>query len=163
MYSTEVTYFDYGGKERKEKLNFELDIKDIFALELVLPGGMSDFIDRLSKTENHVDVLMFIKAIVLSSYGKLSRDKKKFDKSVKAKEKFVDSKPYNVFMMSLMKDPKKFGEFLNNVFPMELKKEFEEYEKNVNNDNKDVSEIKLNNKTIFDDMSELGFKLKGEE
>ena len=163
MYSTEVTYFDYGGKERKEKLNFELDIKDILALELVLPGGVSGFLDRLNKVESFADILMFIKAIVLTSYGKLSRDKKKFDKSVKAKEKFVDSKPYNVFMMSLMKDPKKFGEFLNNVFPMELKKEFEEFEKNVNNVNKDTSEIKLNNKTIFDDMSELGFKLKGEE
>lgn len=163
MYSTEVTYFDYGGKERKEKLNFELDIKDIFALELVLPGGVSGFLDRLNRLESIADILMFIKAIVLTSYGKLSRDKKKFDKSVKAKEKFVDSKPYNVFMMSLMKDPKKFGEFLNNVFPIELKKEFEEFEKNVNNTNKDTSEIKLNNKTIFDDMSELGFKLKGEE
>ena len=159
MYTKTVTYKDYAGKTHKETLNFELNVTDVLEMNYGMPGGIVKAIDLTVNNENPYGLLMMLKTFVLMAYGKLNKSKTQFDKSTNVKIKFMASKAYPTFMEILLFDKtgKEVSEFLDKIIPEEIK---EKAENNKYNINLDLDLKNLNKKTIFDDLSNLGFKLK---
>ena len=65
-------------------------------------------------------------------------------------------------MQILLKDGDEFVNFLEGIIPEEIRDSSKE-KNNPFNMNLDLDLKNLNKKTIFDDLGELGFKLRGEE
>lgn len=162
MYTKIINYKDYAGKSHQETLNFELSVTSILTMHYSLRGGLVAAIDACANDDNPSIMIAMIKLFVIESYGKLNKSKTEFDKSPKVKEKFLKSKAYDTFMQILLKDGDEFVNFLDGIIPEEVKNSSKE-KNNPFNMNLDLDLKNLNKKTIFDDLEELGFKLRGEE
>ena len=164
MYTKTVTYKDFAGKEHKETLNFELNTMDVLEMHYGTPGGIVKALDDVINHENPLGILLIVKTFVMMSYGKLNKSKTQFDKSTTAKMKFMNSKAYPAIMEILLYDKtgKELSDFLDGVLPEEIKTG--SYKKTDKlNINIDLDLKNLNKKTIFDDLSNLGFKLKNDK
>ena len=150
MYSRIIEYTNYDGKKHKETLNFELNIVDIIEMNYGFEGGVGNALKHgIEGNDTHI-LFQLVQAFVLMSYGKLNKSKTQFNKSTETKAKFINSRAYGTFMNILFGDKtgKEITEFLDKIIPNDVKKELPE------------EKFNFNAKTIFDDLSNLGFKLK---
>lgn len=149
MYSKNIEYTNYDGKKHKETLNFELNIVDIIEMNYGFEGGVGNALKQgIEGNDTHI-LFQLLQTFVLMSYGKLNKSKTQFNKSTEAKAKFVNSRAYGAFMNILFGDRtgKEIAEFLEKIIPDDVKEFSEE-------------KFNFNTKTIFDDLSNLGVKLK---
>lgn len=164
MYTAHIKFKNSKGEIKEEDFQFELDEKDLIAVDVLLPGGLIPYFDSMMTTHDSVMLVYFIQTMMLTSYGRFSKDGKTFSKSSKVKDKFFNSIPYHQMIEFLLNDPKELAAFLEEIIPehvtKELKKKCEpQYEELMKDD---MLEFKPTKQTIFDDLSGLGRKLKGE-
>lgn len=121
MLKKTFTYIDYNGNERTEDHYFNLTKAEALELEMSTPGGFVEMINRIVAAQDAPTIMNAFKDFVRKSYGRKSPDGRRFDKSDEIWEDFVHTEAYSMLFIELSTDGKKASEFVNAVFPNDVK------------------------------------------
>ena len=69
MYCKELTYDDYDGVTRTEKLWFHLSKPELLELEYTTGKKFSEMLDDIVKAKNVSEIIKTFKTIILTAYG----------------------------------------------------------------------------------------------
>ena len=130
MLKKTIAYVDYDGNEREEDFYFNLTKAELTEMQLATTGGFQKMIENIIKTKDVPRIIEIFKKIILASYGEKSPDGRRFMKSQEITENFTQTEAYSKLFMELSTDADKAADFIAGVIPSDLKKEFEEAQKN---------------------------------
>lgn len=120
MITREVTYKDFNGVERTEKLYFHLNRAECI-----------EFLASVDSFSGSFKNMVFtIKDLILKSYGEPDLDGRRFIKSKEKYEEFYQTEAYSTFYMELVNDPAAMEAFINGIIPEDLRAKLDEDEKN---------------------------------
>lgn len=121
MLKKTIEYTDYNGVERKEDFFFHLSQAEIVEMEMSVEGGMSEYINRISNTQEIPALIEIFKDIILKSYGEKSADGKKFmkidDQGKPLSVGFSQTEAYSNLFMELATNPEAAADFVNGIIP----------------------------------------------
>lgn len=120
MIKQTIKYTDYNGVERTEDFYFNLTKAELTQMELEMPGGMSNVLNRIVKEERVPELIKIFKDLILRSYGVKSDDGKRFIKNQEVLDEFVQSEAYSELYMKLVTDAKAAADFINGIVPAAL-------------------------------------------
>ena len=122
MYSKELSYKDYDGKQRVETFWFHLNEVELIEIEFeVDPNGMLAYLARIQKAEDKAAAIRFIKMLIHKSFGIKSLDGKQFMKSDKIWSEFEYTAAYPALFMTLMSSEVEMEAFVNGIVPAEAR------------------------------------------
>lgn len=130
MLKKTIAYVDYDGNDREEDFYFNLSKAELTELQLSTSGGLQKMIENIIKTKDIPRIIEIFKKIIMASYGIKSPDGRRFIKSKEITDEFVQTEAYSILFMELSTDADAAANFIAGVIPADLKKEFEEAQKN---------------------------------
>lgn len=121
MYKKEFTFIDFFGKERTETHYFNLTESEVTKW-LTTEGDytLDKVLERMMEKNNSKDLVQFIEDLICRSYGEISLDGRKFEKSEKILSDFKGTKAYSDLFMELISDGKASSEFVMGIMPDSL-------------------------------------------
>ena len=123
MLTKKVSYTDYKGVKREDELFFNLTKAEVAEMELSHAGGLSEKIKRIVAAQDGAEIISLFKDLIIRSYGTISDDGKRFIKSDKAREEFLQTEAYSELFMELASDADAASAFVNGIIPEVAKKE----------------------------------------
>lgn len=123
MIEIPIKYTDYNDNEVTEKFTFNMTKLELVETELELDGGFEETAKRLSKTENGKEAYYLFKDLLVASYGRVSADGKRFEKSPEITNEFVQSPAMGELIISFIQDTDLAIQFFNGVFPKSMRDE----------------------------------------
>ena len=118
MLVKEITYTDYDGNKRTEKFYFNLNESELAELELTTPGGLREWLDKITKSMDKVEIMKTFKKILMASYGEKSLDGKRLVKSEELSTAFTQTEAYNVLFLELINGSDvAMANFINAIVP----------------------------------------------
>lgn len=120
MLKKTITFTDYNGVERTEDFYFNFNKAELTELQLSKEGGLGEWLNKIIKSENRVEIMKIFKNIILKSYGEKSDDGRRFIKSDAISEAFSQTEAYNQLFMELIQDDKTMSDFVNAIVPADL-------------------------------------------
>lgn len=117
MLTKTITYKDYNGEERTEDFLFNLTRAEIMEMELSKAGGLSETIQRITKTKDIPAIMDIFKEMILKAYGEKSPDGKRFIKSKELSEAFSQTEAYSNLFIELATDSIAASAFVNGIMP----------------------------------------------
>lgn len=121
MFKKTITYTDYNGNEITEDFRFNLTKAEILEMEMVTPGGLSAMLDRIVKAKDAPAIIKEFKELILTSYGIVSDDGKRFIKNDEVKTAFSQTEAYSQLFMELAMNDHAAAEFVNNIIPVDIR------------------------------------------
>ena len=113
-----ITYTDYKGNTRTEDFYFNLSESEVVEMEFGVKDKLSNYLQRIAKENNEVELVKFFKSFVLKCYGEVSSDGKRFmKKNGELAEEFAETPAYTELFMELARDSKAAAAFVNGVLP----------------------------------------------
>lgn len=119
MLKQAITYTDFDGKDRTEDFYFNLSLPELVELY----GEYDDvagYIRSLVDDHKTHELIEFIKMLVRKSYGIKSDDGRRFVKSDKISEDFMQTNAYSELFTSFCLNAGKAAEFVNSIIPSNL-------------------------------------------
>lgn len=123
MLKKEIAYEDFLGNKQNESFFFNLTKTELTELEVKYPGGFGEYLKKIASEQQADKMYDVVKEIVLKSYGEVSADGKKFNKSPELKQEFEYHAAFDALMSELTTDADKMSEFILGIMPAELSKE----------------------------------------
>ncbi len=120
MLQKTITFTDYNGVERTEDFYFNLNKSELTEMQLSKEGGLGEWLNRIIKSENRVEIMKIFKGIILKSYGEKSADGRRFMKSDEISKAFSETPAYDQLFMELVQDDKTMSAFINGIVPADL-------------------------------------------
>lgn len=117
MLKKSITYTDFNGEERTDICRFNLNKAELLELELSTTGGLSEHIQNIMDTKNGGELVKLFKKLILSSYGEVSADGKRFVKSEELSKAFSETPAYEILFMELATDQDAAKTFVEQVLP----------------------------------------------
>lgn len=117
MLKKTIKYTDYDGQEREEDFYFNLNKAEIAEMEYSVSGGLSKMITKVVETKDNTVIMKIFKDIIMRSYGEKSPDGKRFIKSNKLSEEFVQTEAYSELFMELATNTDALTAFINGIVP----------------------------------------------
>lgn len=114
MYITSITYKDFNGDERTDRLYFHLSQADLTRLELSHKGGIKNLIIKIINEHDNYALWNLFEELIAASYGVKSADGKRFMKNPEILNDFKESNGYSEFIFSLF-DSEKANEFVSGL------------------------------------------------
>ena len=121
MLKKTIKYTDYDGNEREEDFYFNLSKAEITEMELSKEGGMSEYIKKISATQNGPELIKLFKDIIIKSYGEKSLDGKRFIKNKELTEAFIQTEAYSELFVELASNADEAVKFINGIMPKNMK------------------------------------------
>ena len=121
MLKKTIKYTDYDGNEREEDFYFNLSKAEITEMELSKEGGMSEYIKKISATQNGPELIKLFKDIIIKSYGEKSLDGKRFIKNKELTEAFTQTEAYSELFIELASNADEAVKFVNGIMPKNMK------------------------------------------
>ena len=121
MLKKTIKYTDYDGNEREEDFYFNLSKAEITEMELSKEGGMSEYIKKISATQNGPELIKLFKEIIIKSYGEKSLDGKRFIKNKELTEAFIQTEAYSELFIELASNADEAAKFINGIMPKNMK------------------------------------------
>ena len=125
MLKKTITFTDYNGVERTEDFYFNLNKAELTEMQLSKEGGLGEWLNKIIRSENRVEIMRIFKNIILKSYGEKSPDGRRFIKSDELSTEFSQTEAYNQLFMELIQDDKTMSDFINAIIPTDLNKPVE--------------------------------------
>lgn len=125
MYIKTVTYNDYFGVERTEELRFNLTKTEILEMQLSIDGGMTAYYEQIKAQMKIPALLDETRKLILSAYGRVSADGRRFEKKQEFTDDFVQSGAYDAFMFEIYTNPEAQKEFILQVLPQDVAAEID--------------------------------------
>lgn len=126
MITQTIKYEDYDGNEVTEDFYFNLTKLEVMEMEIRHEGGLSNYIEKLTKTTAGVEAYDLFKTIILSSCGKKSDDGRRFLKSPEITADFEQSPALGELIFGFLEDGNSAAEFIRGLLPAKLVKDVEE-------------------------------------
>ena len=120
MLKKTIKYTDYDGNEREEDFYFNLSKAEITEMELSKEGGMSEYIKKISATQNGPELIKLFKEIIMKSYGEKSLDGKRFIKNQELTEAFIQTEAYSELFVELASNADEAVKFINGIMPKNM-------------------------------------------
>lgn len=120
MIKKTITYTDYNGDTRTEDFYFNLTKAEIMEMEMSIPGGFGEMINRIVSAKDVPSLMKVFKDFIKRSYGVKSADGKRFIKSDDLYEEFAQTEAYSQLFMELTTDSDAAAAFVNGVAPSDL-------------------------------------------
>ena len=120
MLKKTIKYTDYDGNEREEDFYFNLSKAEITEMELSKEGGMSEYIKKISATQNGPELIKLFKDIIIKSYGEKSLDGKRFIKNQELTEAFIQTEAYSELFVELASNADEAVKFINGIMPKNM-------------------------------------------
>ena len=120
MLKKTIKYTDYDGNEREEDFYFNLSKAEITEMELSKEGGMSEYIKKISATQNGPELIKLFKDIIIKSYGEKSLDGKRFIKNKELTEAFTQTEAYSELFIELASNADEAAKFINGIMPKNM-------------------------------------------
>lgn len=117
MLTKAITYTDYDGVERTENFYFNLTKAELAELNLTTEGGLQNVIQKIIDAKNVPEITKWFKKIIMLAYGEKSADGRRFIKSEKLTEEFLQTEAYSELFMELLTDEKAASDFVNGMIP----------------------------------------------
>ena len=121
MLKKTIKYTDYDGNEREEDFYFNLSKAEVTEMELSKEGGMSEYIKKISATQNGPELIKLFKDIIIKSYGEKSLDGKRFIKNKELTEAFTQTEAYSELFVELASNADEAVKFVNGIMPKNMK------------------------------------------
>lgn len=121
MLKKEITYTDYNGVQRTEDFYFNLSKAEVIEMEVGVPGGLEEMIDKICKELNGKAIMEFFKGFILKAYGVKDPEGKRFIKSEELSTAFSQTEAYTELFVELCTDAKAAATFVNAVIPKHIK------------------------------------------
>lgn len=121
MLKKTIKYTDYDGNEREEDFYFNLSKAEVTEMELSKEGGMSEYIKKISATQNAPELIKLFKEIITKSYGEKSLDGKRFIKNKELTEAFTQTEAYSELFVELASNADEAVKFVNGIMPKNMK------------------------------------------
>lgn len=125
MIKKTITYTDYNGLERTESFHFNLSKAEVLDWETSISGGLSEFIKKVSNTQDGPALMELFKKLITKSYGEKSADGKRFMKidpitGRPLYEAFTETEAFSQLYMELATNAEKAAEFVNGILPANM-------------------------------------------
>lgn len=120
MIKKTVTYKDYNGVERTEDFYFNLNKAEVAELEMGTTGGFADMLQKIIDAKDQATIIKVFKDMVLKAYGVKSPDGRRFEKSEKLREEFVQTEAYSDIFMELAFNTAAATAFVKGIIPSDL-------------------------------------------
>lgn len=123
MIKRTVIYTNFDGVEVKEDLYFHLSKAEMTEMEVSIPGGLGNAIQTIIKSGDNSELLKLFKTIILKAYGVKSEDGRRFIKSDRLIEEFVQTEAYSELFMSLLQSDDGAAAFIKGIMPPDVVKQ----------------------------------------
>lgn len=130
MIKRTIEYIDYDGIERKEDFYFNLTKAEIMEMEM-RANGMEKYIQAAIDAKNANILVDIFKKLIDESYGVKTADGRGFKKSPEILADFKSTEAYSELFMKLASDDVYAAEFVNGIFPANMKDDIEKMYKNA--------------------------------
>ena len=120
MLKKTIKYVDYNGETREEDFYFNLSRAEVTEMELSKEGGMSEYIKKISATQNGPELIKLFKEIIIKSYGEKSLDGKRFIKNKELTEAFIQTEAYSALFVELASTADEAVKFINGLMPKNM-------------------------------------------
>ena len=120
MLKKTIKYVDYNGETREEDFYFNLSRAEVTEMELSKEGGMSEYIKKISATQNGPELIKLFKEIIIKSYGEKSLDGKRFIKNKELTEAFTQTEAYSELFVELASNADEAVKFINGIMPKNM-------------------------------------------
>lgn len=117
MLKKTINFTDYNGVERTEDFYFNLNEAELTEMQLMKEGGLREWLEKMVKSENKVEIMKMFKMIILKAYGEKSADGRRFVKSDAISEAFTQTEAYNKLFMELVSNESTMSEFVKGIVP----------------------------------------------
>ena len=117
MHTETRTYTDYAGNERTETFSFNLTKAEVLEMEMKCSGGMEQYIKRIIDAQDTAQIIEVFKELLLKSYGVISPDGRRFEKSPELTKEFAETEAYSDMFMELATDDVKAAKFVEEILP----------------------------------------------
>lgn len=120
MLKQTLTYRDFNGTEVEEDFYFNLTESEIVELEVSIPGGIEQGMQRAIRTEDNAAIVDFFKKVINKAYGQRSDDGRRFVKNDDIRQEFESSGAYNALFVYLFtgdNPEEKAATFINGLVP----------------------------------------------
>lgn len=121
MLKKTFTYVDYDGNKRTEDHYFNLTKAEALELEMSTEGGFAEMVKRVVESQSAPAIVAVFKDFVRKAYGVKSPDGRRFMKSDEIWADFEQTEAYSMLFIELATDAEKASEFVNTVFPNDVK------------------------------------------
>jgi len=122
MLKKTITYIDYDGNERTEDFYFNLSKAEIMEMELSMPGGMAQMLNKIVAAQDGEKIIKTFKEIILKAYGEKSPDGKRFIKSEELSTAFSQTEAFSQLFMELATNAEEAAKFVNGIIPADTPK-----------------------------------------
>lgn len=130
-----IKYTDYMGNEREEECYFNLTKSELLEMQHSTIGGLKQKLLNVLATQDNVQIMHFFKDFILKSYGRISDDGRRFEKSEQLSTEFSQTGAFDQLFIELAGDEKIASQFVNGLIPADLLEAIEK-ENNVAEQNK---------------------------
>lgn len=137
MFIKEITYTDFLGTERKETHYFNLTKPELMRMNMLEDGKMGNVLQEIVNAKNSKEMWSRFETLLQASYGRLSNDGRRHEKSPEIIKEFMETEAYTALIDWFLEDQKNIEEFVNEVIPSDVR----------NNENKPQLEVVDNHKS----------------
>lgn len=120
MLKESITYVDFNGVTRTEDFRFNLTKTELTRMETSKSGSLSALLTKIVNAKDMPDILEAIDMLILKSYGEVSADGKRFDKSEKLSEEFSHTAAYDTLYEKMITDDEYAYKFLLGILPADI-------------------------------------------
>ena len=123
MIKKTITYEDFNGDTRTEDYRFHLSKTELTMLESSVNGGFDNMIKQMVATKDAPKIMKIFEKIVLTSYGTLSPDGKRFEKSEELAREFMQTPAYDVLFIELLENADEMSKFVIGILPKDVQEQ----------------------------------------
>lgn len=119
MYKKIIDYTDYNGENKKMTCWFNLNERDLLALQMSVKGGYQGYVQRIIDSEDQPTLFNLFENLVERSYGIRTADGR-FTKLRADYEEFISTEAYSKLIMELATNADSAAKFVNGIIPNDL-------------------------------------------
>lgn len=112
-----ITYEDFNGLTRTEPFYFNLSESELTEMEVEVDGGMSNMLQQIVDANDGKQIMKNFKIFIKKSYGVKSDDGRRFEKSEKLSEEFLQTAAYDALFHELITNTNAGADFINGILP----------------------------------------------
>lgn len=120
MLKKTITFRDLDDNVLVEDFYFNLNKAELAQLELQYEGGFSKYLSTIVDAKGGKAIMDAFKSIIGTAYGVRSEDGKRFIKSEKISEEFMQTDAFSELFVELLSDAEAAATFVNAVMPASL-------------------------------------------
>lgn len=117
MLKRTIKYQDFLGNPREEDFHFNLTKAEIAEMELSYEGGFVAMINRAIAAQDQPTLVQIFKNVILTAYGEVSADGRRFIKNDEVREAFSQTQAYSDLFMELATNADAAATFINGIVP----------------------------------------------